>query len=153
MKSSKPRFKPEEKEVQPADASSRRVGQYAIKGRVWITCDEETFLGYGRVVLLERIKEYGSITKAAKSMDMSYRHAWELVESMNRLAPTPLVDTSIGGTGGGGAALTPTGEKAIELFWELYGHFKRYIDTRHRALINVLAQEPGWTGETDGPQG
>ena len=63
-----------------------RKGGYELKGRVWIEGASGTFLGYGRVVLLERIAEFGSISKAAKSMDMSYRHAWELVDSINRQA-------------------------------------------------------------------
>ena len=66
-------------------------------GRVWIDGSEGTFLGYGRIVLLERIRQYGSITQAAKSMEMSYRHAWELVDSMNRQARKPLVETASGG--------------------------------------------------------
>lgn len=110
----------------------RTVGQvvynkYNVKGRMWIAKGEETFLGYGRVVLLERIKEYGSITRAAKSMNMSYRHAWELVESMNRQAGAPLVETATGGKGGGGASLTPMGEKAISVFWKTYKEFNRYM--------------------------
>ncbi|MGR3309991.1 MAG: winged helix-turn-helix domain-containing protein [Candidatus Brocadiales bacterium] len=95
---------------------------------MWIAKKGETFLGYGRIVLLERIKEYGSITRAAKSMDMSYRHAWELVESMNRQAGTPLVETVTGGKGGGGAFLTPMGEKAITIFWNIYDGFNRNLE-------------------------
>ncbi len=101
--------------------------KYNIKGRMWIAKGEETFLGYGRIVLLERIKKFGSITKAAKSMKMSYRHAWELVESMNCQADTPLVETATGGKGGGGASLTPLGEKAITIFWEIYKEFNRNL--------------------------
>ncbi len=101
--------------------------KYNVKGRMWIAKGDETFLGYGRIVLLERIKEYGSITKAAKSMDMSYRHAWELVEAMNRQAGSPLVETTTGGKGGGGAFITPMGEKAITAFWEVYKEFNRNL--------------------------
>jgi molybdate transport system regulatory protein len=54
------------------DASKPRPG---LRGRVWIDGPEGTFFGYGRAVLLERIREYGSITQAAKSMRMAYRHA------------------------------------------------------------------------------
>lgn len=70
------------------------------------------------MVLLERIKDCGSITKAAKSMGMSYRNAWELVASMNRLSDKPLVDRFTGGKGGGGTVLTKDGEKTITLFLE-----------------------------------
>jgi len=80
-----PRFKPSNKDLSPADVAVRKGG-YELKGRVWIEGASGTFLGCGRVVLLERIAEFGSISKAAKSMDMSYRHAWELVDSINRQA-------------------------------------------------------------------
>ncbi len=103
-----------------------------LRGRIWIDGREGTFLGYGRIILLERIREFGSITKAAKSMEMSYRHAWELVDSMNRQAARPLVEAATGGRNGGGAHLTEEGEKAIALFWELYADFQKYLKQRHK---------------------
>lgn len=50
---------------------------------------------------------------------MSYKHAWDLVDSMNRHASTPMVITSKGGKGGGGAQLTEAGELAIREFADL----------------------------------
>jgi molybdate transport system regulatory protein len=47
-----------------------------IKGRLWLEKNGETYLSWGRVVLLERIRELGSIAAAARSMDMAYSHAW-----------------------------------------------------------------------------
>lgn len=64
---------------------------------------------------------------AAKSMGMSYRHAWALVEDMNRLAPAPLVARLTGGKGGGGTALTPAGEAAIEHFWRTVASFSECL--------------------------
>jgi molybdate transport system regulatory protein len=55
------------------------------------------------VVLLERIDEHGSISAAARSMGMGYRHAWELVDEVNRVSPRALVEKDAGGRGGGGA--------------------------------------------------
>ncbi len=100
----------------PCEASGKKRYGYKLRGRIWVEGKNGTFLGYGRVMLLERIKQYGSITMAAKSMQMSYRAAWELVESMNKQANTPLVETATGGKGGGGANLTEAGEMAIEAF-------------------------------------
>lgn len=89
---------------------------FCCRGRVWIEKNGETYLGFGRMVLLQRIKEFGSISQAAKSMAMSYKHAWDLVDSMNRQAGESLVSTSKGGRGGGGAYLTESGEAAVKKF-------------------------------------
>ena len=101
-----------------------------VRGRVWIDGPEGTFIGNGRAVLLERIIEHGSITRAAKSMDMAYRHAWDLVDSMNRQSKEPFVEVVTGGKGGGGARVTKTGERAIKTFWLF-----------HKALQAFLARE------------
>ncbi|MES9845220.1 MAG: LysR family transcriptional regulator [Candidatus Sedimenticola sp. 6PFRAG5] len=109
---------------------------YRLHGRVWIEGPEGTFLGYGRVVLLERIRDHGSITAAARSMEMSYRHAWKLVDSMNRQSRKPVVNKSTGGRGGGGAVLTETGEQAIECFWSAHRDFKNFL-AEHSKQIDL----------------
>ncbi|WP_456445462.1 winged helix-turn-helix domain-containing protein [Thiolapillus sp.] len=107
---------------------------YRLRGRVWIEGPDGTFLGYGRVVLLERIREHGSISAAARSMQMSYRHAWKLVDSMNRQSREVVVEKSTGGRGGGGAILTEAGEKAVAAFWAAYGDFRDFLAQRGRQL-------------------
>ena len=128
-----PGFKPSSKDLSPADVAVKKGG-YELKGRMWIEGASGTFLGYGRVVLLERISEFGSISKAAKSMGMSYRHAWELVDSINRQARRPLVETSVGGKKGGGAKLTEAGKEAVEGFWNIYEKFKRFLNKEGASL-------------------
>ncbi len=100
-------------------------GEYRTRGRVWIESEDGTFLGYGRVILLSRVQKHGSIAQAARSMKMSYKHAWDLIHSMNRQAQEPLLLISKGGKGGGGAQLTPAGELAISQFWQFH---KRFLD-------------------------
>jgi molybdate transport system regulatory protein len=100
---------------------------YEVRGRIWLDGKDGTFLGHGRVVLMERIRELGSITKAAKSMGMSYRHAWRLVDSMNRQSPRPFVVTATGGKNGGGAVVTEDGERAIRLFWKFDEEFREFL--------------------------
>jgi molybdate transport system regulatory protein len=97
------------------------------RGRVWIEKDGETYLGFGRLVLLERIREFGSISAAAKSMQMSYKHAWDLVDSMNRHGRELLVATSKGGKGGGGAALTEAGELAVREYAALLDRLDTFL--------------------------
>ncbi|MGW8271820.1 MAG: winged helix-turn-helix domain-containing protein [Thermodesulfovibrionales bacterium] len=105
-----------------------------LRGHIWIDGEDGTFLGYGRIVLLERIEQHGSITKAAKAMRMSYRHAWELVDSMNSQASTPLVETATGGNGGGGTRLTEAGKRAISFFWRFYDDFQDFLRKEEKAL-------------------
>lgn len=66
-------------------------------------------MGPGKADLLDAIQTYGSISAAAKSMQMSYRRAWELVDLMNQSFQQPLVKTSPGGSHGGGAQITEQG--------------------------------------------
>jgi len=83
---------------------------------------------------LERIREFGSISAAARSMEMSYRHAWELVDSMNRQSRNAVVAKRAGGHGGGGTVLTEVGERAVETFWAAHGDFMDFLDARSRGL-------------------
>lgn len=76
----------------------------------------ERAFGPGKADLLERIAQEGSISKAAKAMDMSYSRAWQLVGAMNNAFRKPLVESSTGGKRGGGAVLTKTGEEILSLF-------------------------------------
>jgi molybdate transport system regulatory protein len=133
LRKTNPRFKPFDRELIPADITIKKGG-YKLKGRLWIEGARGTFLGYGRAVLLERIAEFGSISKAAKSMNMSYRHAWELVDSINRQAVRPVVETSVGGKKGGGAKLTEAGKDAVKVFWDIYEKFKCFLNKEGASL-------------------
>jgi len=99
---------------------------YKVKGNIWIEGAKGAFIGLGRMKLLERVNELGSITEAAKSMKMSYRQAWELIDSMNKQAKKPLVVTSAGGTGGGGTKVTSEGLKTIKQYKELLNRFDKF---------------------------
>src|SRR5271157_630626 len=98
-----------------------------IKGRLWIEKQGETFLSWGRVVLLERIRETGSIAAAARDMKMAYSHAWSLVANLNDLAGEELVSRTFGGRNGGRAWLTPAGEAAVTQFWDLTANFQEWL--------------------------
>ncbi len=66
-------------------------------------------IGPGKIELLEHIASFGSISAGARRMSMSYRHAWSLVEEMNRIFGKPVIAARPGGRRGGGAELTPVG--------------------------------------------
>jgi molybdate transport system regulatory protein len=120
------------KKKPPARAKS--LPSPVFRGRVWIDGPEGTFIGHGRAVLLERIIEFGSITKAAKSMDMAYRHAWDLVDSMNRQAKDPFVEVATGGKGGGGARVTRAGEQAIRTFRRFHKDLQAFLKREEKKM-------------------
>jgi molybdate transport system regulatory protein len=73
-------------------------------------------MGPGKAELVERIARTGSISAAAREMAMSYRRAWQLVESLNESFREPVVSTAIGGSRGGGARVTPFGARLVSRF-------------------------------------
>lgn len=74
--------------------------------------DAITF-GSGKIDLLRKIGEMQSISAAARSLGLPYKRAWLLIGSLNRGFGHPVIETSAGGKGGGGAQLTPLGEQLI----------------------------------------
>ena len=82
-----------------------------------------------RIALLKAIKETGSISKAAKTVPMSYKAAWEIVDSLNNLSKEPLFKKEVGGSGGGGTKLTEYGEKLISDYEVLKEEFERFLSS------------------------
>ena len=76
--------------------------------------------GPGKAELLEHIRDTGSIAAAGRRMRMSYKRAWQLVEELNRVFDTPLVEASKGGSGGGGATLTRAGADALARYRRMH---------------------------------
>jgi molybdate transport system regulatory protein len=84
--------------------------------RIRIYFGAEHSVGPGKVQLLEAVRQLGSISAAARSMGMAYRHAWELIDDMNQCFRSPVVTGTSGGRAGGGATLTPFGEEVVRRF-------------------------------------
>lgn len=113
---------------------NKKAGRVELSGRLWLDKDNKNFLGIGKVVFLEKIKEYGSISKAAASEKMSYSKAWKLVDSMNSLSEEPLVIRKTGGSGGGGAELTEEGERIVQLYWDICREFEEFMEKQEKLL-------------------
>lgn len=113
----------------------RKVGKeaLALEGAVWLTVGGETLGGSGRVALLRAIAEQGSITQAARAVGLSYKAAWDAVDTMNTLAGAPLVERSTGGRGGGSTRLTPRGAQLVERFAR--------IEAAHARFVALLSEE------------
>lgn len=83
------------------------------KLRIRIVFGDDGMLGPGKADLLERIERCGSIAAAGREMGMSYKRAWELIGTLNAMFRAPLVDSTRGGAGGGGATLTELGRDVL----------------------------------------
>ena len=90
--------------------------------------DEGMFLGNGRVQLLKAIENTGSVSQAAKSLGMSYKKAWNLIDAVNNKAQEAVVLKSAGGKDGGGTILTAFGKKMIKQFDEVNAQTIAFIN-------------------------
>ena len=100
-------------------------------------------LGPGKVSLLEEMQRTGSMSEAARSMGMSYRRAWLLVQSMNSLFDEPLARMSKGGRGGGGGAqVTPLGRETVAAFRRAEEEASRAVARAFRSFPITGAELP-----------
>ncbi|HTN48952.1 MAG TPA: TOBE domain-containing protein [Burkholderiaceae bacterium] len=105
----------------------RRPGRLALDGSVWVTVSGENLAGPARMTLLRAVADLGSISRAATAVGLSYKGAWEAIESMNRLAGEALVERSIGGRGGGHTRLTEHGLRLLERFEQINAVHQRFL--------------------------
>ena len=101
---------------------------------------DDIALGPGKVQLLEAIHATGSIAAAGRSMRMSYKRAWHLVDTLNRCFKTPLVEASKGGAHGGGAALTPRAFEVIAHYRALEAAARSAAEAEFDALASYLTE-------------
>jgi len=106
----------------------KKESNYTVTGSLWIECDGERFFGPGRVELLERIEETGSINKAAKQMGMSYKKAWEMINALNLQTSKPFVITQTGGEKGGGSVVTTEAKQLIAYHRQLRQRFMDFLE-------------------------
>ncbi|MBM3508173.1 MAG: LysR family transcriptional regulator [Alphaproteobacteria bacterium] len=97
-------------------------------------------LGPGKVRLLEAVAKTGSISAAARAANMSYRRAWVLIDEVNHLFRGPLVETTTGGKGGGGARLTDLGETALARYHAIETKVRSVVEREVAALGELLAK-------------
>ena len=84
-----------------------------LGGSVWLRAGQQTLGGAARIALLAAIRDTGSITSAAKAVGISYKAAWDAVDTMNNLAGEPLVMRAVGGKGGGATSLNRRGHAGV----------------------------------------
>jgi len=110
----------------------------AIKLRVVL--DADAFLGPGKADLLQGIAETGSISAAGRRLNMSYKRAWMLVETLNGYFRTPLVTAATGGKAGGGAQLTKLGQEVLARYRRMASATEAACATDVAALRKLRAK-------------
>lgn len=108
--------------------------QFKYNGTLWIEIDGEPVFGPGRVELLERIMQTGSIRQAAIQMEMSYRQAWQMIDHMNSHFSEPVLISQRGGKGGGNAQVTAKGMQAIKQFKNFHHHFHQLLAEQSKKI-------------------
>lgn len=110
--------------------------------RIRIVFGEDEMIGPGKADLLERIERCGSIAAAGREMGMSYKRAWELIGVLNAMFRAPLVDSTRGGPGGGGAVLTDLGREVLEQYRAFETEAATHGAGRLEALRGLLRDIP-----------
>lgn len=111
--------------------------------RLTLLLESGARIGPGKAALLESIRSTGSISAAARELGMDYKRTWVLLDSVNRAFVTPAVKRVTGGTGGGGAALTPFGEDLLARYRRLEAAATKEAAADLKALEKKAASDPG----------
>jgi molybdate transport system regulatory protein len=126
----------------PKKISSTAAPGKVQQPRLRILFGEIIAIGPGKIRLLEHIAETGSISGAARRMNMSYRRAWLLVETMNRCFRAPLVETAQGGKGGGGAQVTELGQEVLRRYRQMERTAAEAVADQMEDLKALMADHP-----------
>ena len=106
-----------------------------IRSKLWIEVKNEPVFGRGRRLLLEAIDRCGSISQAAKEINISYRRAWSYIKAMEDRLGRKLVERQSGGKNGGGALLTAEAREFLKRYEELERGIRGVVDDRFRAIF------------------
>jgi molybdate transport system regulatory protein len=115
------------------EMTSDRSRTLRLNGHLWLDRKGRSFLGGYRIDLLESIDRMGTLTHAAKAVGLSYKAAWDAVDTMNNLAERPLVIRAAGGQNGGGSYLTDHGRQSVRLY--------RLLEVGYRRLLARMQAE------------
>jgi len=111
-----------------------------IRSKVWLEVDGKPFLGDGCHRVLSAVQRNGSISAAARELDMSYRKVWSQLQSMEEISPFPLLERRIGGKNGGATDLTPEIIELMNRFAEMRAQVNAEAD---RCFYDRFDGEPG----------
>jgi len=106
-----------------------------VRSKVWLEAQGRPVLGPGRVELLQYIDALGSISQAARLLKMTYRKAWGQIKAMEEQIDLPLVEKQAGGSGGGGARLTPEARELLSKYFQLAQGIEEEVNRRFREIF------------------
>lgn len=119
------------------------------KTRFRVQIKHAVAIGPGKADVLQSVAETGSLAEAGRRMGMSYQRVWSLVAAMNADFVEPLVLKQRGGVAGGGAQLTPTGERVLSIYRAIEHDAQRAAAKRLPQLLKFIRPE---VGEPDVPE-
>ena len=126
-----------------AEAKSRKnAAKSALRPQIRIMFRKAIAMGPGKADLLQAIGETGSISAAARRMNMSYRRAWLLVDTMNQCFDGPLVETATGGSHGGGARITELGKEVLRRYREMDAKASAAVSKEIIAFTRLMTRQP-----------
>lgn len=117
------------------DKQERRA--VIVRPRVQI--GTELSIGPGKIFLLRKVAETRSISAAARALEMPYKRAWILIDTLNKGFGRPVVATAAGGRGGGGTSLTPLGEALLERYASLEARINEATQAELAALRALVS--------------
>lgn len=106
-----------------------------VKSKVWLEKDSELVFGIGKAIILSHIQKTGSINRAAKELNMSYRHAWSYIKSAEKRLGKRLVICTKGGANGGSTTLTPYAKNLLKKFFSLERKVKLFTDKVYKEVF------------------
>jgi molybdate transport system regulatory protein len=107
---------------------------FYVDGHVSIKSGKSSYIGVGKIELIEKIKELGSLRKAAAEMKMSYRQSWLNIEELNRFSDKPMVILNRGGKDGGIAQVTEFADNVILAYKSLQIAFADFLKEQTNIL-------------------
>jgi len=109
------------------------------KVKLWIEKAGLLVLSDYRVQLLQHVADTGSLAQAAERMGLSYRRAWGKIKEIERNLGVPLVESEVGGVGGGRTRLTPRGKSLLAQYQRFRAEVKADVG---REFVEAFGKEP-----------
>jgi len=111
--------------------------KFLLTSELLLKKNEDDFLSMKKVALLENVRDYGSMTKAAKALGITYKTAWTWIEKMNALSPTSLVEKVSGGKDGGGTIITVYAKELIRIYHEVDALHQKHLEAMQDSFVHI----------------